>query len=225
MSSARSTVARWPSWSVSSVTSTLAEEAVQDAFTAACSGGRPPGCRRARRDGSSRPPATARSTGSAGRRRARTGTPRPLCYTRRDEPAEEDVVRDDRLRLIFTCCHPALASRRPGRADAAAPRRAHDRGNRARLPGARNDDGAAAGPSQGQDPRREDPVPGSRARPTSRAAFARCWRSSTSFSTRATRRARASGWSARICARRPSASDGCSPSSCPTNRRSWGCSR
>jgi RNA polymerase sigma-70 factor (ECF subfamily) len=26
-----------------------------------------------------------------------------------DEPAEEDVVRDDRLRLIFTCCHPALA--------------------------------------------------------------------------------------------------------------------
>jgi RNA polymerase sigma-70 factor, ECF subfamily len=30
----------------------------------------------------------------------------------RDEPAdepEEDVVRDDQLRLIFTCCHPALA--------------------------------------------------------------------------------------------------------------------
>ncbi|NEA36227.1 RNA polymerase sigma factor [Streptomyces sp. SID13031] len=26
-----------------------------------------------------------------------------------DEPAEEGVVRDDRLRLIFTCCHPALA--------------------------------------------------------------------------------------------------------------------
>jgi RNA polymerase sigma-70 factor, ECF subfamily len=27
----------------------------------------------------------------------------------RDEPAEESPVRDDRLRLIFTCCHPALA--------------------------------------------------------------------------------------------------------------------
>jgi RNA polymerase sigma factor (sigma-70 family) len=27
----------------------------------------------------------------------------------RDEPVEEGVVRDDRLRLIFTCCHPALA--------------------------------------------------------------------------------------------------------------------
>ncbi|TDU90770.1 RNA polymerase ECF family sigma subunit [Kribbella voronezhensis] len=26
-----------------------------------------------------------------------------------DEPLEEGVVRDDRLRLIFTCCHPALA--------------------------------------------------------------------------------------------------------------------
>ncbi|HET9005243.1 MAG TPA: RNA polymerase sigma factor [Actinomycetes bacterium] len=26
----------------------------------------------------------------------------------RDEPAEEGAVRDDRLRLIFTCCHPAL---------------------------------------------------------------------------------------------------------------------
>ncbi|MFE2136105.1 RNA polymerase sigma factor, partial [Streptomyces sp. NPDC059466] len=27
----------------------------------------------------------------------------------RDEPDEEGPVRDDRLRLIFTCCHPALA--------------------------------------------------------------------------------------------------------------------
>ncbi len=28
----------------------------------------------------------------------------------RDKPAEEGAVRDDRLRLIFTCCHPALAA-------------------------------------------------------------------------------------------------------------------
>ena len=27
----------------------------------------------------------------------------------RDEPAEEGAVQDDRLRLIFTCCHPSLA--------------------------------------------------------------------------------------------------------------------
>ena len=31
-----------------------------------------------------------------------------LLHTR-GEPAEEGPVRDDRLRLIFTCCHPALA--------------------------------------------------------------------------------------------------------------------
>jgi RNA polymerase sigma-70 factor, ECF subfamily len=31
-----------------------------------------------------------------------------LLYAR-DEPAEEGPVRDDRLRLIFTCCHPSLA--------------------------------------------------------------------------------------------------------------------
>src|SRR5439155_16502591 len=28
----------------------------------------------------------------------------------RDEPLEESPVQDDRLRLIFTCCHPALAA-------------------------------------------------------------------------------------------------------------------
>jgi RNA polymerase sigma-70 factor, ECF subfamily len=28
----------------------------------------------------------------------------------RDDPEEDDAVRDDRLRLIFTCCHPALAT-------------------------------------------------------------------------------------------------------------------
>lgn len=29
--------------------------------------------------------------------------------SRRDDPAEKEDVEDDRLRLIFTCCHPALA--------------------------------------------------------------------------------------------------------------------
>ena len=32
-------------------------------------------------------------------------------------------IPDERLRLIFTCCHPALAARRAGRPDAADPRR------------------------------------------------------------------------------------------------------
>ena len=88
----------------------VAEEAVQDAFAAAVQ--RWPSDRAAAepgRAGSSPPPATGRSTACAARRRARTATPRPRCCTPRDEPAEEGAVRDDRLRLIFTCCHPALA--------------------------------------------------------------------------------------------------------------------
>jgi RNA polymerase sigma-70 factor (ECF subfamily) len=32
-----------------------------------------------------------------------------LLHARHDPPPEEGPVRDDRLRLIFTCCHPALA--------------------------------------------------------------------------------------------------------------------
>jgi RNA polymerase sigma-70 factor, ECF subfamily len=33
-----------------------------------------------------------------------------LLHAPGSEPAEEEIVRDDRLRLIFTCCHPALAA-------------------------------------------------------------------------------------------------------------------
>ena len=40
---------------------------------------------------------------------ARIVTRRRSCWQVRDEPAEELAMVDDRLRLIFTCCHPALA--------------------------------------------------------------------------------------------------------------------
>ena len=33
-----------------------------------------------------------------------------LLHARDEQPAEEGPVRDDRLRLIFTCCHPALGA-------------------------------------------------------------------------------------------------------------------
>jgi RNA polymerase sigma-70 factor (ECF subfamily) len=33
-----------------------------------------------------------------------------MALLENDEPPEESLVRDDRLQLIFTCCHPALAS-------------------------------------------------------------------------------------------------------------------
>jgi RNA polymerase sigma-70 factor, ECF subfamily len=87
-----------------------AEEAVQDAFTAAVqrwpSTGLPPS------------PAgwiitTARNRAIDRLRREATREDRhaqAALLHARDEPAEESAVRDDRLRLIFTCCHPALAT-------------------------------------------------------------------------------------------------------------------
>ena len=90
----------------------LAEEAVQDAFTAAVqrwpSEGLPPS------------PAgwiitTARNRAIDRFRREASREDRyaqaALLHARDQAPAEndEDAVRDDRLRLIFTCCHPALA--------------------------------------------------------------------------------------------------------------------
>jgi RNA polymerase sigma-70 factor (ECF subfamily) len=86
----------------------LAEEAVQDAFTAAVqrwpSTGLPPS------------PAgwiitTARNRAIDRLRREASREDRhaqAALLHARDEPAEEGPVRDDRLRLIFTCCHPAL---------------------------------------------------------------------------------------------------------------------
>ncbi|MFZ0217092.1 MAG: sigma-70 family RNA polymerase sigma factor [Candidatus Dormiibacterota bacterium] len=87
----------------------IAEEAVQDAFTAAL--------RRWPVDGA--PPSaagwiirTARNRAIDRLRREASRDDRhaqAALLQAREEPAEEGVVRDDRLRLIFTCCHPALA--------------------------------------------------------------------------------------------------------------------
>ncbi len=88
----------------------VAEEAVQDAFAAAVqrwpSTGPPPS------------PAgwiitTARNRAIDRLRREASRDDRhaqAALVHARDEPAEEGAVRDDRLRLIFTCCHPALAT-------------------------------------------------------------------------------------------------------------------
>ncbi|MGZ3680390.1 MAG: RNA polymerase sigma factor [Ktedonobacterales bacterium] len=88
----------------------IAEEAVQDAFTAAVqrwpSAGLPPS------------PAgwiitTARNRAIDRLRREASRKDRHVqaaLLHARDEPAKEEAVRDDRLRLIFTCCHPALAT-------------------------------------------------------------------------------------------------------------------
>lgn len=87
----------------------LAEEAVQDAFATALRTW----------PGSGTPPSpagwiitTARNRAVDRLRRESTREARhaeAALLHARDEPAEEGPVRDDRLRLIFTCCHPALA--------------------------------------------------------------------------------------------------------------------
>ena len=87
----------------------VAEDAVQEAFAAAA--------RRWPADGLPPSPAgwmitTARHRAIDRLRREATRNDRQaqaaLLHANR-EPAEEGAVRDDRLRLMFTCCHPALA--------------------------------------------------------------------------------------------------------------------
>ena len=88
----------------------LAEEAVQDAFTTAL----------ARWPESGIPPApagwiitTARHRAIDRLRRESTRDDRhrqAMLQRAGDAPSEEGPVQDDRLRLIFTCCHPALAT-------------------------------------------------------------------------------------------------------------------
>ncbi|MBM0277535.1 RNA polymerase sigma factor [Micromonospora tarensis] len=85
----------------------LAEEAVQDAFTTALQKWQTP------------PPnpgawivTTARNRAVDRLRRESTREARhaqALLLHHQDEPQEVGPVRDDQLRLIFTCCHPALA--------------------------------------------------------------------------------------------------------------------
>ena len=103
----------------------IAEEAVQDAFATALArwpnGGMPPS------------PAgwiitTARNRAIDRLRRESSRDDRhaqaALLHQARREPVEESPVQDDRLRLIFTCCHPALGRAAQGGADAQAARRA-----------------------------------------------------------------------------------------------------
>ena len=88
----------------------VAEEAVQDAFTVASE----------RWPSTGLPPSPAGWIITTARNRAidrlrREGSredrhAQAALLQAGDEPDEEVAVRDDRLRLIFTCCHPALAT-------------------------------------------------------------------------------------------------------------------
>jgi RNA polymerase sigma-70 factor, ECF subfamily len=88
----------------------IAEEAVQDAFAVAT--------RRWPSDGLPPSPAgwiitTARNRAIDRLRREASRADRhaqAALIHAKDEPLEEGPVRDERLRLIFTCCHPSLAT-------------------------------------------------------------------------------------------------------------------
>ena len=181
VSSASSTGRPWRSWSALLGDIGLAEEAVQDAFATAVD--------RWPTDGV--PPSPAGWIVTTARNRAidriRREASRPdrqaqaALLAVRDDPTEEGPVRDERLRLIFTCCHPALA--RP--AQVALTLRLLGGLTTAeiarRLPGARADDGAAARAGQGQDPRRRASRTACHATPTCPTGCARSSPSSTSI--------------------------------------------
>ena len=115
----------------------LAEEAVQDAFRRRWSAGPQSGV----------PPApagwiitTARNRAIDRLRREASRDARhaaALQLAEQDEIQEHDVP-DERLRLIFTCCHPALAAEARVALTLQVARRARHRGDRARLPGGRS---------------------------------------------------------------------------------------
>ncbi|GEK21904.1 RNA polymerase sigma factor [Cellulomonas xylanilytica] len=87
----------------------VAEEAVQDAFVSAVEHWQTDGV----------PPSPAGWIITTAKRRAIDRLRREasrddrhaqaVLLHQRDDPVEEGPVRDDRLRLVFTCCHPALA--------------------------------------------------------------------------------------------------------------------
>ena len=110
-----------------------------------------------------------------------------------DAPASDDEgIEDDRLRLVFTCCHPALS---PDAQVALTLREVcgltTEEIAQAFL-SSRADARAAHRAGEGEDPRRAHPLPGADARPSCRSGSTACCASSTSCSTRAIRRRPAS---------------------------------
>ena len=195
----------------------LAEECAQDAFARALE--------RWPRDGVPRNPGawlttTARNRAIDRLRRVATGAAKlqeVAVLSRPDQPADEpdaarqhddddSGVEDDRLRLIFTCCHPALsvdaqvALTLRTLAGLTTPEIA-----RAFLVPEANH-GAAPRSGEAQDPQRRDPVPRAAGASAAGADRVRCSACCTSCSTRGTRRPPAPTWCAAGCATRPSGS-------------------
>ena len=85
-------------------------------------------------------------------------------------------IPDDRLRLLFTCCHPALALDARVALTLRTVAGLHDARDRARVPRAGADPRPATHPGQAQDPRGRDPLSRAAARAPARAARRRAGR-------------------------------------------------
>ncbi len=205
----------------------LAEEALHDAFAAALE--------QWPRDGVPDNPARLARVGRALQGDRRAAAARALRRVDQTELAErldagdadglgEDRIEDDRLRLIFTCCHPALAARRAGGAHPARGLRPHHRGDRA----ARSSPLRPRWRSASCAPRRRSATRGSRTRCRRRAELP------DRLDARAARDLpRVQRGLLRLVGRPPHAADlsgeairlgGCW-SSCCRSRKPWGCWR
>jgi RNA polymerase sigma-70 factor, ECF subfamily len=144
---------------------------------------------------------------------------------------DERHLADDQLRLVFTCCHPAL----PPDAQVALTLRevcgltTEEIASAFLTPVATLYQRIVRAKAKIRDDRIPYRVPepaelGERLEPRSGSGSTRCCGSSTWSSTRATRRRAAPRWSAPTSPARRSASGACSSSSCPS-RRCSACSR
>ena len=153
----------------------LAEDAAQEAFATAAerwprdgSPGQPDGLADHDRSQSRDRPHPARADTGGEDRAAEARAARR--HRRKEAMDETATFPDERLELIFTCCHPALALDAQVGTHAAHARRPLDRGDRTRLPRPVRDDEQAPDTRQAQDPRRRHPVRRPARPPAARAA-------------------------------------------------------
>ena len=107
-------------------------------------------------------------------------------------PSEDAMhIADDRLRLIFTCCHPALAMDARVALTLRTLGGLTTPGDRPGVPRPGADPRPAPRPRQAQDPRRRDPLSRATGRAAARSGSTASCGCCTSCSTRATRRRRA----------------------------------